>query len=131
MRRQFSFILTLVAWLLATGSHWDVVQTFAWGRMFATYSQSMPLLQAVQKTFSSDGMCGICHAVASAKQDSTADSTSSGTGEKFPGKILLVFAPVPSLSIEAPETASWSLSDQSIPVTERATPPLPPPRALT
>jgi hypothetical protein len=49
MRRKFSLILTLAAWLLATGSHWDLVQTFGWGRMIATYSQSMSFAQAVKK----------------------------------------------------------------------------------
>jgi len=49
MRRQLSLILTLTAWLLATGSHWDLVQTFALGRMFASYAQSMSFTQAAQK----------------------------------------------------------------------------------
>src|ERR1700712_3398132 len=89
MPPHFSLLLTLTAWLLATGSHWDLLQTFAWGRMLATYSQSMPLLEAAQKTFSPDGMCGICHAVADAKQkESAADSTTPGGAGKSPGKIL-------------------------------------------
>ena len=43
MRRQVSIVLVLAAWLLATGSQWDLAQTFAWGRMITTYSASMPL----------------------------------------------------------------------------------------
>ena len=38
MRRKLSLVLTLTAWLLATGSHWDLVQTFAYARMFADKS---------------------------------------------------------------------------------------------
>ena len=47
MRRKFSLVLTLAAWLLATGSQWDLAQTFAWGRMIVTYSQTMSVAQAV------------------------------------------------------------------------------------
>jgi hypothetical protein len=131
MRRRFSLILTLSAWLLATGSHWDLVQTFAWGRMLVTYSQSMPLLQAVQKTFSSEGMCGVCYAVADAKQTaSPTDSSSPHSAGKSLGKIFLVFAPAPAPLIVAPAPLPWSLSDQLLPTAERAPPPLPPPRAL-
>jgi hypothetical protein len=131
MRRQFSLILTLTAWLLATGSHWDLVQTFAWGRMFAIYSQSMPLLRAAQKTFSAEGMCGVCHAVADAKQkESAADASTPGTAGKSLGKILLVFAPADAPLIIAPVIFPWSLSDQLIPTADRAAPPFPPPRAL-
>ena len=37
IRRQLSLILTLIAWLFATGSHWDLVQAFGWGRMVTIY----------------------------------------------------------------------------------------------
>ncbi len=131
MRHKFSLILTLCAWLLATGSHWDLVQTFAWGRMIATYSQSMSLTKAVQKTFSVEGMCGVCVAVQDAKQhDATAGNTPGAPGKSL-GKILLVFAPVATAPLLLPSAFSpWSLSDQLTPSSDPAAPPVPPPRAL-
>src|SRR5471032_1474735 len=68
VRRQLSLLLTLAAWLLATGSQWDLVQTFAWGRMFVENTRTLPLLEAAQRTFSPEGRCPICAAVSAAKQ---------------------------------------------------------------
>jgi hypothetical protein len=130
MRRQLSLILTLSAWLLATGSHWDLVQTFGWGRMIATYSQSMSFTQAVKKTFSAGTTCGVCDAVTTAKQHDADASVPTAPGKSF-GKIHLVFAPdsTPALLI-LPVVFPWSHSDQTIPTVTRAAPPLPPPRVL-
>jgi hypothetical protein len=131
MRRKFSLILTLAAWLLATGSHWDLVQTFGWGRMIATYSQTMSFAQAVEKTFSAGATCGVCVAVATAKQQDAADSSAPTAPGKSFGKIPLVFAPETfSPLFILPVVVPWSPSDQSAPSLCRAAPPLPPPRAL-
>jgi hypothetical protein len=129
MRRQFSLILTLAAWLIATGSQWDLVQTFAWSRMIAGYSQTMPLLQAVAKTFSPDTMCGICRAVAVAKQRT--DANPAVPGAKAPQKILLVCAPIaPAFAFPAAHCAGM-VSDLAPPISaERPAPPNPPPRTL-
>ncbi len=130
MRHKLSLVLTLCAWLLATGSHWDVVQTFAWGRMIATYSQTMSLTQAVEKTFSAGATCGVCAVVATAKSQDSAHPTSPAAGKSLE-KIHLVFAPAPAAPLLLSSASfSWSLSDQSVPVTCRAAPPVPPPRAL-
>lgn len=131
MRRNFSLVLTLAAWLLATGSHWDLVQTFAWGRMIATYAQSMSFTKAVQKTFSGEAPCGLCETVASAKQKQSPDTDAAGAAGKAFGKILLVFAPesaAPLLLL--PTLISWSPRDPLIPHPDRAAPPVPPPRSL-
>ncbi len=131
MRHKLSLILTLAAWLLATGSHWDLVQTFAWGRMIATYSQSMSFTKAVQKTFSVEGMCGLCEIVSTAKQQPSPDQDAAGAAGKSFGKILLVFAPDTAAPLLlAPSSPSWSPSDQTAPPPTRAAPPVPPPRAL-
>lgn len=92
MHRQISLVITLFAWLLATGGHWDLVQTFAWGRMFVTNVQTMPVLAAVQKTFSADAKCAICKIVKHAKEQQEAGGTKSA-GPKAPEKIFLVSEP--------------------------------------
>ena len=131
MRRQLSLILTLTAWLLATGSHWDLVQTLGWGRMIATYSQSMSFTQALKRTFSAGATCGVCDAVTTAKQQETSDASAPTAPGKSFGKIHLVFAPdsTPAQLI-LPVVFPWSPSDQTVPRATRAAPPLPPPRAL-
>jgi hypothetical protein len=131
VRHKLSLVLTLCAWLLATGSHWDLVQTFAWGRMIATYSESMSFTQAVQKTFSAGATCSVCEIVATAKsQDSTHPTTPTAPGKTLE-KIHLVFATTPAAPLLISSASfSWSLSDQTVPVSSRAAPPVPPPRAL-
>jgi hypothetical protein len=129
MRRKLSLIAMLFAWLLATGSHWDLVQTFAWGRMIATYSQSMSLTEAVRLTFTPDNLCGICESVSAAKQQQGHDAALPTEGKAF-GKILLVYQPVPV--VFAPLLSSVHLPcDKTLPLgRERLEPPVPPPRGL-
>lgn len=127
MRRKLSLITMLVAWLLATGSHWDLVQTFAWGRMLANYSQTMPLAQAVKLTFTPDNLCGLCESVSEAKQQQDAALPSDGTGF---GKIPLVCQPVPSLIGVSSSGETWALCDLAPTGRERHPPPVPPPQTL-
>jgi hypothetical protein len=130
MRRRLSLSLTLAAWLLATGSHWDLVQTFAWGKMIASYSQEMTLGQAVKKTFSPETMCQLCHAVANAKQ-SSASGGSALPAPKSPGKILLVCAPLaPIYASPSPQCVGLPASLPAPLSAGRAAPPSPPPRPL-
>lgn len=132
MRYKLSLVLTLCAWLLATGSHWDLVQTFAWGRMIATYSESMSFTQAVQKTFSAGATCSVCEIVATAKSHDATSPAAPNTPGKTLEKIHLVFAPAPVAPLLLSSASfSWSLSDQTVPVSSRAAPPVPPPRAVT
>lgn len=129
MREKVSLLLTLAAWLLATGSHWDLVQTFAWGRMLASYSQVMPFSKAVAKTFSPQTMCSLCHAVADAKQQESNGATAPGT--KTPGKILLVCAPRTLVfSSPAPHCAGLIAPESAPSSLDRSRPPSPPPREL-
>ncbi|HTQ30022.1 MAG TPA: hypothetical protein VMI53_02330 [Opitutaceae bacterium] len=126
MRRKIQLICLLSAWLLATGSQWDMVQVFAWGRMFAGYAREMPLTAALGQTFKPDNMCPICRAVKAAKQQQDESPAASYKDEL--GKILLVFEPVPQIVVAHPSFSSWSPSDQILTGALRAAPPVPPPR---
>ncbi|MDF3058631.1 MAG: hypothetical protein K0R17_2846 [Rariglobus sp.] len=117
----------LTAWLLATGSHWDLVQTFAWGRMIATYSQSMSLSQAVKLTFTSDNLCGICESVSEAKQQQDAALPSEG---KALGKIQLVYQPAPTFHLAPSAAGTWRLRDLVPADGEPSPPPVRPPWVL-
>jgi hypothetical protein len=129
MRRQLSVVLVLAAWLLATGSQWDVAQTFAWGRMAVTYSRTMSLGQAVKKTFDGE-LCSICLAVQTAKQQQDTANAKSPAG-KLPGKALLVSAPGTRVFLSPAPLCTGLTSAVSAPLSaERSAPPSPPPRAL-
>ncbi len=127
MRRRLSLLLTLTAWFFATGSQWDVAQTFGWARMFASYAQTMPVLEALQKTFSGDELCGVCDAVQDAKQGGS--DTSAAAGAKSLAKVPLMLPPGAWGVVHLPPPA-FGHPPTVLPLeAPRATPPLPPPRA--
>lgn len=131
MRRSFALVLTLTAWLLATGSQWDVVQTFAWARMFAENVRTLPLRVALDRTFSPEGRCGVCVVVTRAKQaqSDSPDTPGDTPSGKFSGKLLLAHEPESaSLVALVPSPARWSRRDPIPASADRAAPPLPPPR---
>lgn len=127
MHRRFPLILTLTAWLFATGSQWDIVQTFAWARMFSKNIQTRSLGAALARTFSVEGRCELCGAVTRAKQQQ--DNDAPAPGGKPEGKPLLIFQPIPVVVVAAPEFAPWLLEQHRPLSADRAAPPLPPPRA--
>lgn len=50
----------LLAILMATGGHWFVLQTVAWGRMFVDFAQHDSLGTALVKTFDGQHPCRMC-----------------------------------------------------------------------
>ncbi len=128
MRSRFALILTLAAWLCATGSHWDLVQTFAWGKMFARYAQTMPASEALRLTFTPGNFCGICDWVQEAQHQNDANGQPA-PAEAATQKIQLALAAIPTVVIAAPAAEPWLLHDQVEPPSLTAAPPTPPPRA--
>ena len=128
MLRRASLVITLAAWLLATGSQWDLVQTYGWGRMIVAYSRVMPLRMAVAKTFAGEELCGVCVAVQNGRRQQD-ESGAKAPGPKAPEKIFVtssarvyVFA-ASALTCTGflPEVASGQSAELSAP-------PGPPPR---
>lgn len=125
MRHKASIILTLTAWFFATGSHWDLVQTFAWGKMFATYAQSMSYTDAARLTFTADNFCGICEIVQEAESsDESHAPVKAGSRE-----IQLALAADTPFVLTPADIHLWSLSDPVLPAKSGRSPPTPPPRA--
>jgi len=131
MRRQFSLVLTLIAWLFATGGHWDFVQAYGWGRMIVTYSQSMSLQQAVKKTFAGNTLCGVCEVVQDGKQQQDANGAKT-PGPKAPEKLVFVSAPsVLVYASPAPRCAGLIADLPALASADLSAPPGPPPRWLS
>jgi len=129
MRRRAFLVLMLSTWLLATGSPWDLVQTFAWDRMIATYSRTMPLRQAVRRTLSGEVMCGVCEVVQHARRHHDGADTAL-PGPKSPDRILFVSAPRALVFASPVSRCTGLVPDVSAPTSaERPLPLLPPPRA--
>ncbi len=126
--RRRRLIGLLFAWCLATGAPWDLVQVFAWGRMWTGHLQTQSASAALAATFSPEGLCGVCEVVQSAKQG-------SGEGETAPfpallGKVLLLPTLTEGVALApdaafAPHRWIWLVGDPGL---ARAAPPVPPPR---
>ncbi|MEN9841433.1 MAG: hypothetical protein RL376_1233 [Verrucomicrobiota bacterium] len=131
--RRVSALFALCAWLLASGAHWDFVQGFAWGRMIAAYSRTMPLEQAIKLTFTADNLCGVCEFVAEGKTRSDALPSSSQTpapGETM-AKAKPPIAPAPEhLFVFCPVSEPKWPTEHFLPdANARPAPPVEPPRA--
>jgi len=106
----------------------DVVQTVGWGRMFASYAQTMSLTEAARLTFVSDNFCDVCTFVQTSKQarEGQAAPVPAGTSST---KVILAFQPSPVFVLSAPPLAPWLAEDQTAVGASRSAPPTPPPRA--
>src|ERR1043166_9651959 len=60
--------VVVVLLVIATGSHWAVLQSLAWAGMLVTYSQTAPIAIAIQKTFDGKHPCQLCKAVRAGKE---------------------------------------------------------------
>jgi hypothetical protein len=120
-----------MAWLCANGALLDVVQVFAWGRMFAGYARVLSLGEAVSRTFDPGKPCELCLAVRKARaaakgrrRDPMETTKSSGLQ-----KMLLAREGTEPVRI-APPAAVWEMCDRiGRPGPVRAVP-VPPPRSI-
>jgi hypothetical protein len=67
VRRSFRITGLVIAWLCANGAFLDVVQVFAWGRMFVGYARTLSIAEAAVQTFDPGKPCPICLAVRRAR----------------------------------------------------------------
>lgn len=125
-RRKSAVLGVLLGWLCATGVQWDFVQAFAWARMLGDNARQLPLLAAVDRTFSPAGRCEFCELVTSAKQATDPAGLPAGKAETA---IKLLPPPAGKVVVVAPCFAAWPETPPGAAGIGRAPPPLPPPRA--
>ena len=132
--RRLTTLFVLCTWLLASGAHWDFVQGFAWARMVANYSRTMPVAEAVRLTFRPDNLCGLCELVADGKTRADADK-SAATSAPAPGdlaakgKLLLSSAPEHLFVHCIVPPPIWPEEHFTPDACARPAPPVEPPRA--
>lgn len=132
--RRIPAIFVLCAWLFASGAQWDIVQGFAWARMFVSYSKTMPVGEALKKTFQPDNLCGVCEFVADAKTRTDADRPAANDPvPRDPGLKVTLFLPAaPEVFVAIapfPSEPRWP-DDPAARSRTRPAPPTEPPRAL-
>ena len=111
------------------GGQWAVLQSVAWARMLAEYSQqSGSVAQGLERTFDGQHPCNLCRAIQTGKSKEHKESSPvPGTKEDGKVKAWLTEAPTPAAErvIAAAEFAREGESE----FTSRAeAPPTPPPR---
>lgn len=126
VRSRPHLIVLLSAWLMATGMHWDALQVFAWSRMFAANVRTLPVVAALRQTFDPQEMCGMCCSVQQAKREQRQE-VGAGQGS---GKAPLVIQPVASVIVAPPGARPLPADRSEGSGTERASPPVPPPRGV-
>ncbi len=130
--RRFFTLTVLFAWLLASGAQWDLLQGFAWGRMIANYSRTMPLHEAVRLTFTPENLCDVCIFVAEAKARSHDDGGTAGqTPASSVAKAKAPLAPAPEhlFVFQVLPAPSWPRENFLPDACARPAPPTEPPRA--
>ncbi len=129
VRRRFALFSLLTAWLFATGSQWDVVQVFAWGKMFIGYARTASVSAALEQTFDPEKPCALCCAVRKAKQQQ--ESKAPPPEVRLRDKVLLIFQPVVVLLARVPDKNIWRCHEVAPLSAGRAEPPVPPPRGVS
>lgn len=125
MRRILATAALVFAWLCANGALLDVVQVFAWSRMFAGYSETMTVSAALRETFNPAKPCPLCRHVAKAKAAAQQQlpPAPEGDGAKF---VLALETTEPPIFVREP--GKW-IASPLMQVRQRTEPvPVPPPR---
>lgn len=131
--RRLSALFVLCAWLFSSGAQWDLVQGFAWGRMIANYSRTMPLSEAIRMTFKADTLCGVCEFVADGKTRADADGSAPEATPRDPlakDVLLLATAPARLFTFAAVSGPEWPTEHFQPDAIARPAPPTEPPRAV-
>jgi hypothetical protein len=61
--RPLAKLLAVIAAVQLLGGHWLALQSVAWMGMVISYAQEESLAGALEKTFSGENPCQLCHAV--------------------------------------------------------------------
>ncbi len=128
MRKPVATVALMLAWLCANGALLDLVQVFAWSRMFVGYSQTMTVGVALRETFDPAKPCELCVGVAEAKEG-LSQKPLPVTIERSADKQLILALHTPGKLVIASQPECWPA------VVARAGPmrservPVPPPRA--
>lgn len=125
MRKNLSIASLLLAWLCANGAVWDLVQVFAWGRMFAANVETMSATAALRATFDPVRRCQLCLKVARAK-DTAQKQAPLPSGRAADELLLACEAPAKIIFAHNPGDWPRALASAAPVRTERV--PVPPPR---
>jgi len=123
---RWRLIVLLAAGAAATGLHWDIVQVYAWTRMYAEFSRTDTGLVALRRTFEPQGMCDLCHLVQDAKHEMEEVASPNTLAE---GKAPLLWPAPGNLIVRPPAAVPLMVAVDRLPGSLNREPLLPPPRS--
>ena len=126
VQRKFAITSLIFAWICANGAVWDAVQVFAWARMFAGYSHTLPVRAALRETFDPSKPCAICTAVAKAKEAERKQAPHPL--ERSTAKLVLAFETQEKIQM-VPLAHAWPAAPDRSGAIRSEPVPVPPPRA--
>jgi hypothetical protein len=124
MPRRLAQLLVATTLIFVIGLHWVILQSVAWTGMIIVYSQTAPLLDAVEKTFDGKHPCKICKVVDEGKKAEKKQSS-----RKLASK-LDFFCNPELLAVAPPAPFSLPIAELKHSVTRTDAPPGPPPRLV-
>ncbi len=68
MFRISGMLLICVAFFSLAGGHWAMLQMIAWAQMVRDFSKSVPVVEAIVRTFSGEYPCGMCTRISAERQ---------------------------------------------------------------
>ena len=126
MKKKFAIPCLLLAWICANGALLDIVQVFAWGKMFSGYAQTMSVAAALKETFDPAKPCEMCIGVSTAKED--LEQKKLPAVAETGGKLVLAFhLPTAFVWVSVPE--AWPRARAAVAPSRSDQLPVPPPRA--
>ncbi len=66
--RHLATVLAIASVLLASGGHWLLLQSVAWGGMLISYSTSTSLSEAINRTFDGEHPCKLCKVIQAGRE---------------------------------------------------------------
>ena len=115
----------IAAWFCATGAGLDLVQTYAWARMFEGFARETTLGEAAAETFDSSHMCPICRAVQREKEAAARQRSQASPSEE---RITVLALQASDCGLFPPRARAWpSLIPARASARGRSVP-VPPPR---
>lgn len=123
MLTKLAKVCLVAALAVSLGLHWVFLQTVAWAGMVATYSQTMPLKEALARTFDGKHPCDVCVLVREGQR-----SEKQKEAQLPLLKLDLVCAPARFVLLPPPTVAEFA---DALPIPQHLplAPPVPPPRA--
>ena len=121
-RAKLANLMVAFTLVCTIGGHWALPQSLAWLGMLVTYSQEVPLSEALRKTFDGDHPCQMCKAVQQGKK-----AEQQQASFKFPPK-LEFYLNRPAVTFLLPDIEKHSTGFELSLQPRSDPPPVPPPR---